>query len=93
MDPLSPHNLKETNVVRVGPPLTNLFCSAHDRSDCSIILTDNSVLLPVLDDDDVELLDLIARTGGDLRHPRPLTGSSAKDPSSHDYSLAGKTLD
>lgn len=43
----------------------------------------------VLDDDDVELLDLIARTGGDLRHSRPLTGSSAKDPATQDYSLAG----
>lgn len=48
----------------------------------------------VLDDDDVELLDLIARTGGDLRNARPLTGSSAKEPSSQDYSLAGlKQLD
>lgn len=45
---------------------------------------------PVLDDDDVELLDLIARTGGDLRNARPLTGSSAKEPSSQDYSLAGR---
>ena len=46
-------------------------------------------IISVLDDDDVELLDLIARTGGDLRQSRPLTGSSAKEPTSHDYSLAG----
>ena len=47
----------------------------------------------VLDDDDVELLDLIARTGGDLRNARPLTGSTAKDPGTQDYSLAGKIED
>ena len=46
----------------------------------------------MLDDDDVELLDLIARTGGDLRHSRPLTGSNAKDPATQDYSLAGKMI-
>ena len=48
---------------------------------------------PVLDDDDVELLDLIARTGGDLRHSRPLTGSNVKDPATQDYSLAGKIIE
>ena len=48
---------------------------------------------PVLDDDDVELLDLIARTGGDLRNARPLTGSNSKDPATQDYSLAGKIVD
>ncbi|KAL4235359.1 Centrosomal protein of 72 kDa [Mactra antiquata] len=43
----------------------------------------------VLDDDDVEILDLIARTGGDLSKARPLTGSNAKEPSSEDYSILG----
>ena len=44
----------------------------------------------VLDDDDVALLDLIASTGGDLRNPRPLTGSSVKEPSVEDYSISGR---
>ncbi|XP_060570895.1 centrosomal protein of 72 kDa-like [Ruditapes philippinarum] len=43
----------------------------------------------VLDDDDVEILDLIARTGGDLSKPRPLTGSNVKEPSVEDYSIVG----
>ena len=46
----------------------------------------------VLDDDDVELLDLIARTGGDLSKARPLTGSNVKEPSVEDYSIVGKCL-
>ncbi|WAR13325.1 CEP72-like protein, partial [Mya arenaria] len=41
----------------------------------------------VLDDDDVEILDLIARTGGDLSRPRPLTGSDTNQPDMEDYSL------
>lgn len=45
--------------------------------------------ISVLDDDDVELLDLIARTGGDLNNPRPITGSNNKEPASEDYSLPG----
>ncbi|KAH3774706.1 hypothetical protein DPMN_176094 [Dreissena polymorpha] len=43
----------------------------------------------VLDDDDVEILDLIARTGGDLSKARPLTGSAATQSSSEDYSIIG----
>ncbi|XP_052817809.1 centrosomal protein of 72 kDa-like [Mya arenaria] len=43
----------------------------------------------VLDDDDVEILDLIARTGGDLSRPRPLTGSDTNQPDMEDYSLHG----
>ncbi|XP_013402874.1 centrosomal protein of 72 kDa-like [Lingula anatina] len=39
-----------------------------------------------LDDDDVELLDLIARTKGDLSQPRHITGSSATQPEAVDYS-------
>ena len=50
------------------------------------------VLPSVLDDDDVEILDLIARTGGDLGKPRPLTGSSSNEPGMEDYSLAGRHL-
>ncbi|KAK3579173.1 hypothetical protein CHS0354_022710 [Potamilus streckersoni] len=42
-----------------------------------------------LDDDDVEVLDLIARTGGDLRKPWPVTGSSVREPGVEDYSLNG----
>ncbi|KAL3860763.1 hypothetical protein ACJMK2_010835 [Sinanodonta woodiana] len=42
-----------------------------------------------LDDDDVEVLDLIARTGGDLRKPWPVTGSAVRDPGVEDYSLNG----
>ncbi|CAH1780162.1 unnamed protein product [Owenia fusiformis] len=38
-----------------------------------------------LDDDDVELLDLIARTGGDLSQPRQLTGSSARSSTQQHY--------
>ncbi|XP_045192927.2 centrosomal protein of 72 kDa-like [Mercenaria mercenaria] len=43
----------------------------------------------VLDDDDVEILDLIARTGGDLSKARPLTGSNVKEASVEDYSIVG----
>jgi len=51
-----------------------------------------SLLILVLDDDDVELLDLIARNGGDLNKPRPITGSQNKEPTSNDYSLSGRNL-
>ncbi|XP_061197157.1 centrosomal protein of 72 kDa-like [Saccostrea echinata] len=40
-----------------------------------------------LDDDDVAVLDLIARSGGDLSRPRPITGSSAKEDQAQEYSL------
>ncbi|XP_064641032.1 centrosomal protein of 72 kDa-like isoform X1 [Lineus longissimus] len=39
-----------------------------------------------LDDDDVALLDLIARTGGDLSKPRPITGSAATTAEAENYS-------
>lgn len=40
-----------------------------------------------LDDDDVAVLDLIARSGGDLSRPRPITGSSAREDQMQEYSL------
>nr|XP_022341017.1 centrosomal protein of 72 kDa-like [Crassostrea virginica] len=40
-----------------------------------------------LDDDDVAVLDLIARSGGDLSRPRPITGSSAREDQAQEYSL------
>ncbi|XP_048762502.2 centrosomal protein of 72 kDa-like isoform X1 [Ostrea edulis] len=40
-----------------------------------------------LDDDDVAVLDLIARSGGDLSRPRPITGSSAREDQVQEYSL------
>lgn len=42
-----------------------------------------------LDDDDVAVLDLIARSGGDLSRPRPITGSSAREDQMQEYSLDG----
>lgn len=45
-----------------------------------------------LDDDDVAVLDLIARSGGDLSRPRPITGSSAREDQVQEYSLDGKDL-
>lgn len=58
----------------------------------SFIFIVKCILLTVLDDDDVEILDLIARTGGDLSKPRPLTGSNVKEPSVEDYSIVGKFI-
>ncbi|OWF39191.1 centrosomal protein of 72 kDa-like isoform X2 [Mizuhopecten yessoensis] len=43
--------------------------------------------MTALDDDDVAVLDLIARTGGDLSRPRNITGSAAREPTAEDYSL------
>ncbi|XP_033754494.1 centrosomal protein of 72 kDa-like isoform X2 [Pecten maximus] len=43
--------------------------------------------MTALDDDDVAVLDLIARTGGDLSRPRGVTGSAAQEPTAEDYSL------
>ncbi|XP_060073299.1 centrosomal protein of 72 kDa-like [Ylistrum balloti] len=43
--------------------------------------------MTALDDDDVAVLDLIARTGGDLSRPRTVTGSAAREPTAEDYSL------
>ncbi|XP_069112692.1 centrosomal protein of 72 kDa-like isoform X2 [Argopecten irradians] len=43
--------------------------------------------MTALDDDDVAVLDLIARTGGDLSRPRAVTGSAAREPTAEDYSL------
>ncbi|KAL5022267.1 hypothetical protein ScPMuIL_001422 [Solemya velum] len=47
-----------------------------------------------LDDDDVAILDLIARTGGDLSKARAITGSAANEPAIEEYSIQGlKSLD
>lgn len=43
--------------------------------------------LTVLDNDDVAIMDLVARQEGDLGRPRPLTGSAAKEPAMEEYSL------
>lgn len=49
------------------------------------------IISPALDDDDVAVLDLIARSGGDLSRPRPITGSSAREDQAQEYSLDGKS--
>ena len=42
--------------------------------------------LVMVQDNDDELLDLVARTGGDLSQKRAITGSSAKTPAADSYS-------
>ena len=44
---------------------------------------------PVLEDDDVAVLDLISRTGGDLSQPRGISGSSAQVPDVGSYTRDG----
>ena len=48
------------------------------------------VLVTALEDDDVAVLDLISRTGGDLSQGRKVTGSSAQGPHTEDFSREGK---
>ena len=47
------------------------------------------ILCLALDDDDCEILDLIARTG-DLSLPQPLTGSTASYPQARVHTLEGR---
>jgi hypothetical protein len=46
-------------------------------------------LLLAFDDDDVAVLDLVARQSNDLSQPRPITGSQQKVPQVQDYSAQG----
>jgi hypothetical protein len=50
------------------------------------------IVISALDDDDVALLDLIARTGGDLSKPRPITGSAATTAEAENYSTERKQI-
>ena len=43
----------------------------------------------VLEDDDVAVLDLISRTGGDLMQGRGVSGSVAREPSVESYTRDG----
>ena len=43
----------------------------------------------MLEVDDVAVLDLISRTGGDLKQPRAISGSSARVPDVEDFSRDG----
>lgn len=44
----------------------------------------------VLEDDDVAVLDLISRTGGDLTQPRGISGSGARVPDVDSYTRDGR---
>lgn len=43
----------------------------------------------VFEDDDVAILDMITRTGGDLSQPRRVTGSSSRQPDLEDFNRQG----
>lgn len=43
----------------------------------------------MLEDDDVAVLDLITRTGGDLTQTRGISGSTAKVPNVENYTRDG----
>ena len=43
----------------------------------------------MLEDDDVAVLDLITCTGGDLKQPRGISGSTARVPDAEDYTRDG----
>ena len=43
----------------------------------------------VLEDDDVAVLDLISRTGGDLMQGRGISGSVAREPNVESYTRDG----
>lgn len=51
---------------------------------CTIYLT-----YSVLEDDDVAILDLISRVGGDLTQPRGLSGSATRVPDVDSYTRDG----
>ncbi|XP_025116292.1 centrosomal protein of 72 kDa-like [Pomacea canaliculata] len=57
--------------------------SPHPRAEFTSKLGKPSVL----DDDDVAILDLIAKKNGDLGQPTHLTGSVAREPAMEEYSL------
>lgn len=46
----------------------------------------------VLEDDDVAVLDLISRTGGDLMQGRGISGSVAREPNVESYTRDGMLL-
>lgn len=46
----------------------------------------------VLEDDDVAVLDLISRTGGDLMQGRGISGSVAREPNVESYTKDGMLL-
>ena len=43
----------------------------------------------MLEEDDVAVLDLNTRTGGDLKQPKAISGSAARVPDTEDYTRDG----
>ena len=53
------------------------------------LMPKGSKLVAALDDDDVAVLDLVSRTGGDLTKPRGVSGSAAVKPDADDFTREG----
>lgn len=60
-----------------------------DFNDCLYYLP---YIYSVLEDDDVAILDLISRVGGDLTQPRGLSGSATRVPDVDSYTRDGMFL-
>ena len=48
---------------------------------------------PAVAEDDVAVLDMVSRQGGDLSQPRPITGSQMTASHSQDYTPEGERFD
>lgn len=49
-------------------------------------------MFEVFEEDDMAILDMITRTGGDLNQPKKITGSSSRQPDLQDFDRDGKKM-